>query len=53
MVARAGCYYRTAFREERGVTQGDPLPPNIFNVVVNAVVRHWVQVIIEDAEARS
>ena len=28
---------------ERGVTQGDPLPPTIFNVVVDAVVRHWLE----------
>ena len=42
MVARAAGYYGTAFGEERGVTQGDPLSPTIFNVVVDAVVRHWV-----------
>ena len=40
MVARAGGYYGTAFKGEIGVTQGDPLSPNIFNVVVDAVVRH-------------
>ena len=34
MVARAGGYYRTMFRGERGVTQGDPLSSTIFNVVV-------------------
>ena len=50
MVARAGVYYGTSFRGERGVTQGDPLSPTIFNVVVDAVVRHWVHVIMEDAE---
>ena len=43
MVARAGGYYGTAFRGERGVTQGKPLPPTKFNVVVDAVVRHWVK----------
>ena len=37
MVARAGDYYGTSFRVERGVTQGDPLSPTIFNVVVDAV----------------
>ena len=44
MVAWAGGYYGTTFRGERGVTQGDPLSPIIFNVVVDAVVRHWVTV---------
>ena len=40
MVARAGGYYGEAFKGYRGVTQGDPLSPTIFNVVVYAVVRH-------------
>ena len=52
MVARAGGYYGTAFRGERGVTQGDLLSPTIFNVVVDAVVRHWVNGIMEQAEVR-
>ena len=42
MVARAGGYYGTGFKVGRGVTQGNPLSPTIFNVVVDAVVRHWV-----------
>ena len=46
MVARAGGYYKTAFRGERGVTQGNPLYPTIFNVVVDAVVRNWVNGIL-------
>ena len=29
------------------MTQGNPLYPNIFNVVVDAVVRHWVAVVVE------
>ena len=33
MVARAGGYYGEAFKGARGVTQGDPLSPTIFNVV--------------------
>ena len=52
MVDRAGGYYGTAFGGERGVTQGDPLSPTIFNVVVDAVVRHWVNGVMEEAEAR-
>ena len=36
----------------RGVTQGDPLSPTIFNVVVDAVVRHWVTIAVTQAENR-
>ena len=43
MAARAGGYYGKAFKGARGVTQGDPLSPTIFNVVVDAVVRHWIE----------
>ena len=52
MVARAGGYYGTTFQGERGVTQGDLIPPTIFNVVVDAVIRHWVTGVIAEAEAR-
>ena len=34
------------------MTQGDPLSPTIFNVVVDAVFPHWVNGIMEKAEAR-
>ena len=52
MVAWAGGYYGKYFRGERGVIQGDPLSATIFNVVVDAFVRHWVQGVVEEAEAR-
>ena len=49
MVARAGGYYGEAFKGSRGVTQGDPISPIIFNVVVDAVVRHWVTMAMDEA----
>ena len=52
MVARAGGYYGKYFKGGRGVTQGDPLSPTIFNVVVDAVVRHWVTLAVTEAETR-
>ena len=52
MVAKAGRYYGAAFKGSQGVTQGDPLSPTIFNVVVDLVVRHWVEVMVEGAEER-
>ena len=52
MVARAGGYYGTGFKGGRGVTQGDPLSPTIFNVVVYAVVYHWVTLLVTEAETR-
>ena len=51
MMARAGGYYGEAFKGARGVTQGDPLSSTIINVVVvDAMVRHWVTVMVEGAE---
>ena len=51
MVARSGGYYGEAFKGARGVTQGDPLSPTIFNVVVDAVIRHWIDgLVTETAE---
>ena len=52
MVARAGGYYGTTFQGYRGVMQGYPLSPNIFNIVVDAVARNWVTVMVEDADER-
>ena len=42
MAARSGGYYGTSSKGEQGVTQGKPLSPTLFNVVVDAVVRHWL-----------
>ena len=47
MVAQAGGYYGAPFRGEIGVTQGDPLSPTIFDMVVDAVVYHWKSLVVE------
>ena len=52
MVERAGGYYGEAFKGARCVIQCDPLSPTIFNMVVDAVVRHWVKMALEEAEKR-
>ena len=39
VVPKAGRFYGRTFRTERGVTQGDPVSPTIFNILVDAVVR--------------
>ena len=52
MVARAEGYYGKAFKGERGVTQGYPLSPTIFNVVVDAVVRHWMNGLVDETEEK-
>ena len=50
MVARTRGYYGVPFRGERGVTQGDPMLPIIFNVEVDAVVRHWEPLLVAELE---
>ena len=44
MVDKAGRYFGRPFKGYRGVTQGKPLSPTIFNVVMDAFIRHWVTV---------
>ena len=50
MAERTGGYYGAAFKGDEGLTQGEPLSTTIFNVVVDAVVQHWVAVMVEGAE---
>ena len=50
MVARTGGYYGAPFHGYRGVTQGDPLPPTIFNVVVDTVVCLWKSLLVAERE---
>ena len=42
MVVISSGYHGDPFKGYRGVTHIDPLPPTIFNVVVDGVLRHWV-----------
>ena len=53
MVSRAGGYEGMGFQGARGATQGDPLSPTIFNMVVDAVVRNWATLVIVGAEDQS
>ena len=48
MVEQAGRYYVTPFERYFGVTQGDPLSPTIFNIVVDEVIRNWVEVVARE-----
>ena len=34
------------------MTQGDPLSPIIFNVLVDTFIQHWVTEVLEESEAR-
>ena len=46
MVAKSGRYFGRPFKGYQVVTQGDPLSPTIFNVVMDAVIHHWVMVVM-------
>ena len=52
MVCRAGGRYGRVFRARRGVTQGGPLSPTIFNIMVDAVVREWLQNTLTPEDAK-
>ena len=51
MVSQSKGYYDNHFKGFCGVTHGDPLSPTIFNMVVDALLRHWVTVVAELEEA--
>ena len=52
MVTKAGNYYERPFSTGRGVTQGDPVFPTLFNIIVDAVVRETLQEICGPQEAQ-
>ena len=41
MMARAGRYCETPSKGHRGVTQGGPLYPTIFNMMFDTIIWHW------------
>ena len=45
MEAKAGVHYGPVFQSHRRLNQGVPLSPTIFNLVVDAIIRHWVTVV--------
>ena len=47
MVARSGRYFGGPFKGQCGVIHGNPISPAIFNLMVDAVFRHWVSVVVE------
>ena len=49
MAARAIGYYGDPFEGFCGVNQVDPLLPKISNVVVDAVIRNWLMIMVEEA----
>jgi hypothetical protein len=50
MVCRAAGNYGTAFTAGHGVTQSGPLSAKLFNILVDAVVREWVQLLEENGD---
>ena len=45
MVAKVGDYFRRPLKGYHDVMQGDLLSPMISNVVVDAIIHHWVMVV--------
>ena len=49
MVARANRYCVSPFKGYSGVTKGKPIMPKLFDVVVGAVVRHYMTILKGEA----
>ena len=46
MVAIAGSFYGNPFKVHQGFTQGGPISPAIFNMVFDALICHWVTLVM-------
>ena len=51
LVCRAQGRFGEPFKAKRGVTQGGPVSPKIFNVMVDAIVREWMRQVVGDEAA--
>ena len=50
---QANGYYENPVKESRGVTQGGPLSPRLFNVMVDDVVRELLPQVLGNEAAKS
>eukprot|EP00797_Seminavis_robusta_P003406 Sro1211_g252850.1 Reverse transcriptase (RNA-dependent DNA polymerase) (1066) ;mRNA; f:30706-34100 len=48
IVPRQNGFHGPAFRPTRGVTQGGIPSPDFFNILVDAIIREWLQTIVDD-----
>ena len=52
MVCRALGRYGEPFKAGRGVTQGGHVSTKIFNIMVDAIIREWLCLVLDDEAAR-
>jgi hypothetical protein len=52
LVCRASGRYGPEFQANRGVTQGGPLSPKLFNIMVDAIVREWLRLVLGERHRR-
>ena len=53
LVCRASGVFGKPFKAYRGVPQGGPVSPRIFNIMVDAIVREWLRQVLGDEAAHS
>ena len=51
LVCRASGVFGRPFKARRGVPQGGPVSPRIFNIMVDAIVREWLRQVLGDKAA--